>query len=83
MDFEYSKEYARVKIPSGIVILVYSLNYVTLGRNSNIFIKKSVYGKAGLRNILGFRSSVRGVAKNPVDHPNGGRTKTNSPERTP
>jgi ribosomal protein L2 len=23
------------------------------------------------------------VAMNPVDHPNGGRTKTNSPERTP
>jgi large subunit ribosomal protein L2 len=27
--------------------------------------------------------SVRGVAQNPVDHPNGGRTKTNKPERSP
>jgi large subunit ribosomal protein L2 len=26
---------------------------------------------------------VRGVAMNPVDHPHGGRTKTNSPEVTP
>lgn len=29
------------------------------------------------------RPVVRGVAKNPVDHPHGGRTKTNSPEVTP
>lgn len=27
--------------------------------------------------------SVRGVAMNPVDHPNGGRTKSNQPEKTP
>lgn len=26
---------------------------------------------------------VRGVAKNPVDHPNGGRTKVKQPERSP
>jgi len=26
---------------------------------------------------------VRGVAKNPVDHPNGGRTKAKQPELSP
>jgi large subunit ribosomal protein L2 len=26
---------------------------------------------------------VRGVAMNPVDHPHGGRTKTNKPEVSP
>jgi ribosomal protein L2 len=26
---------------------------------------------------------VRGVAKNPVDHPNGGRSKTKQPLKTP
>ena len=26
---------------------------------------------------------VRGVAKNPVDHPNGGRTKAKQPEKSP
>jgi len=30
--------------------------------------------------IRGRKSMVRGVAMNPVDHPHGGRTKTNSPE---
>ena len=35
--------------------------------------KKIVYGSAGFKkNILGGRSKVRGVAKNPVDHPHGG-----------
>lgn len=27
--------------------------------------------------------TVRGVAKNPVDHPNGGRTKAKQPELSP
>ena len=27
--------------------------------------------------------AVRGVAKNPVDHPNGGRTKAKQPELSP
>jgi large subunit ribosomal protein L2 len=83
LDFEMGREFARIKVPSGLILMVYSLNFVTLGRNSNIFVKKLVIGKAGLSRILGFRSSVRGVAKNPVDHPHGGRTKTNSPECTP
>lgn len=43
----------------------------------------TVYGKAGSRVIRGIRPSVRGVAMNPVDHPHGGRTKTNSPELSP
>jgi len=28
----------------------------------------------------GIKPKVRGVARNPVDHPHGGRTKTNQPE---
>ena len=30
--------------------------------------------------VSGFKPKVRGVARNPVDHPHGGRTKTNQPE---
>jgi large subunit ribosomal protein L2 len=56
---------------------------VTLGRASNIFKKKEITGKAGRNVLKGFRPSTRGVAMNPVDHPHGGRTKTNSPELTP
>jgi large subunit ribosomal protein L2 len=40
-------------------------------------------GKAGSLIIRGLKSRVRGVAKNPVDHPHGGRTKTNKPEVSP
>ncbi len=39
--------------------------------------KHSVFKKAG------YKSIVRGVAKNPVDHPNGGNTKAKSPYKTP
>lgn len=35
--------------------------------------------KAGLNRKKGYRPRVRGIAKNPVDHPNGGRTKGGSP----
>ena len=40
-------------------------------------------GKAGRNRWLGVRPTVRGVAMNPVDHPHGGNTKTNSPEVSP
>lgn len=83
IDEDEEKEYISVRLPSGLIKLIYSLTYVTLGQNSNIIRERVVYGKAGIRSIYGFRPSVRGVAKNPVDHPNGGRTKTKSPEKTP
>jgi large subunit ribosomal protein L2 len=56
---------------------------VTLGRNSNIFSKFKVQGGAGFNYARGIKPIVRGVAMNPVDHPHGGRTKTNKPEVSP
>ena len=41
------------------------------------------FGKAGNLKIVGRKPKVRGVAKNPVDSPHGGRTKTNKPEVSP
>jgi large subunit ribosomal protein L2 len=55
----------------------------TLGRNSNIFSKFKIQGNAGFNYIKGKKPIVRGVAMNPVDHPHGGRTKTNKPEVSP
>lgn len=55
----------------------------TVGRASNIYAYRFVTGKSGVNRNLGFRPIVRGVAMNAVDHPNGGRTKTNKPEKTP
>lgn len=72
-----------VILPSGKKKYV-SMDYLcTLGRNNNIFKKFIVIGKAGINRILGKNIKVRGVAMNPVDHPHGGRTKTNKPEVSP
>jgi large subunit ribosomal protein L2 len=54
--------------------------FVTLGRNSNILNFYQIIGKAGVNRNNGIRPKVRGVAMNPVDHPHGGRTKSNKPE---
>ena len=58
-------------------------NFVTIGRCANIFNLNIVYGKAGYLKFKGKKPKNRGVARNPVDHPHGGRTKTNSPEVSP
>jgi len=54
-----------------------------MGKNTNFFVKKLVEGKYGNSLYQCKSIEVRGVAKNPVDHPNGGRTKTNKPEKSP
>lgn len=46
----------------------------TIGEVSNKDHINDVIGKAGRSRWLGIRPSVRGIAKNPVDHPMGGRT---------
>jgi large subunit ribosomal protein L2 len=72
-------------MPSGKIIFINSkLNFfICLGRSAHIFNSAIVWGSAGSKKITGLKPHVRGVAKNPVDHPHGGRTKTNSPELTP
>lgn len=77
------KGHCIVKIPSGKFQILNETCYVMLGRNSNSIIKGIWLGKAGINLKKGFRPTVRGVAMNPIDHPHGGRTKSNSPERTP
>lgn len=73
----------HILLPTMSEVVVSSFSLVTLGKASNILHKREVVGKAGLNRLKGRRPSVRGVAMNPVDHPHGGRTKTNSPEVTP
>ena len=72
-----------VQLPTGNKIWIYAYCFATLGKGSNEDHLLSVLGKAGLNRNFNKRPIVRGVAKNPVDHPHGGRTKTNSPELTP
>lgn len=73
---------AIIKLPTGLSKIASLDAYVTVGRNSNIMNKFTVFGKAGIRRKSGHKPIVRGVARNPVDHPNGGRTKTNKPEKS-
>jgi large subunit ribosomal protein L2 len=44
----------------------------SIGKVSNINFKYFRIGSAGKARGLGFRPKVRGVAKNPCDHPHGG-----------
>ena len=81
--FNIIKSHCTIKTPSNKFRIIHETAYVMLGRNSNTLPKGIWLGKAGFNIKKGFRPSVRGVAKNPVDHPHGGRTKSNSPERTP
>jgi large subunit ribosomal protein L2 len=73
----------KVLLPSGIIKITSLNTFVTIGRCSNIFNSKVVYGKAGSLMFKGKKPKNRGVARNPVDHPHGGNTKTNSPEVSP
>jgi large subunit ribosomal protein L2 len=72
-----------IKLPSGKKIFVNSSTYCLLGRNNNINKKYEIYAKASYNIKIGKNPNVRGVAKNPVDHPHGGRTKTVQPEVSP
>jgi len=50
-----------------------------LGQVSNVKHKFDIFAKAGKARAFGFKSSVRGVAKNPCDHPHGGGNGKKSP----
>lgn len=54
-----------------------------LGVVSNVNNWLRNWGKANMSKKLGYRSSVRGIAMNPVDHPHGGRTNGGRPSVTP
>lgn len=76
------KDYNLVKIllPSKKKYLISGDCLATLGRNSNLKKKYQILGSAKFNIKKGQTPHVRGVAMNPVDHPHGGRTKTNKPE---
>lgn len=72
-----------IKLPSG-VRKIFSVH--SIGSNGKVALaakKRFRNPKAGYRVNFGFKSIVRGVAMNPVDHPHGGRTKAIKYPRTP
>ena len=70
----------KLSLPSKKTKFISGWNFVFLGKNSQPDYIYNRLGKAGINYILGKKPKVRGVARNPVDHPHGGRTKTNQPE---
>lgn len=65
-------KFVHLKLPSGEVRLVDVKCYCTYGMVGNADHENISLGKAGRNRWLGWRSYVRGVAMNPIDHPNGG-----------
>lgn len=83
LELKKKLKIALIKLPSNKKIYL-SIDYTCLtGRNNNINKKYEIKGKASYKFFLGKNPLVRGVAKNPVDHPHGGRTKTVQPEVSP
>lgn len=64
--------YAQVKLPSGEIRRVHEECYATIGQVGNLEHENVVLGKAGRSRHRGIKMITRGVARNPVDHPNGG-----------
>ena len=72
-----------VKLPSGVrkVISIFAIG--SLGKSSLSNFKKVNVTSARMPISKGLAPRSRGVAKNPVDHPHGGRTKAIRYPRTP
>ena len=68
-----------LKLSSGWQYKVFSDSFASLGRVSNFKHYYLNLRKAGLHRILGVRPTVRGVVKNPCDHPHGGGEGKGSP----
>ena len=66
--------WAILKLNSGETRKVRAECMATVGAVSNPDHSNTVVGKAGRNRWHGKRPTVRSVAMNPVDHPNGGRT---------
>lgn len=66
------EKYAQIKLPSGEIRMVLNSCYATIGRVSNPDRENIILGKAGRSRWLGIRPQTRGMAMNPIDHPNGG-----------
>lgn len=74
---------ALVKLPSGVHKTFSTYSVGALGRIPLVDKVLKSQSNAGFFKKLGKKSLSRGVAKNPVDHPHGGRNKAIRYQRTP
>lgn len=74
---------ALIQLPSG-VHKFFSIHGVGVAGASALRLKRKTQNtKSGFWRTFGLKPRVRGVARNPVDHPHGGRTKSIKYPRTP
>lgn len=78
-----AKGKAFIKLSSGWQIKVPLSSMAVIGMNSNFSRNWNSLGKAGKVRALGVRPTVRGVIKNPCDHPHGGGEGRGSPPVAP
>lgn len=83
MRNDYTGSSILVALPSGRRIELSPNCYATVGIVSNILHNQKTRRKAGVSRWLGIRPVVRGISKNPVDHPHGGRTNGGCHPKTP
>lgn len=82
---KYSKNgrLVLIRLPSGLE-KYFNKNLICIfGELDILYDVKLKKGKFGSLLKNQYKINVRGVAKNPVDHPNGGRTKSKQPEKSP
>lgn len=65
-------DFVTLKLPSNEIRLVNKKCSATLGQVGNVDFINVNLGKAGRKRWLGKKPKVRGVVKNPIDHPHGG-----------
>jgi large subunit ribosomal protein L2 len=75
--------HALLRMPSGELRKVLKVCTATIGQVGNVEHENQVLGKAGASRWRGVRPTVRGVAKNPIDHPMGGGEGKSSGGRHP
>lgn len=69
-----TENFLTIKLPSNEQRLISTKCRAFFGNLANDSHKKIVWKKAGKSRWLNIRPTVRGVAKNPIDHPHGGNT---------
>lgn len=72
-----------VELPSTKLKLFPIQTFCLLSPAKNLYVHNIIEGGWGTFTVAKKVINVRGVAKNPVDHPNGGRTKAKQPELSP
>ena len=72
-----------IALPSQKLCYLLGLSECLVGSSCGEALSGSVLGRFSSNLKRKYTTKVRGVAMNPVDHPNGGRTKSKSPELSP